>query len=158
MRPIYGLKQSPNQWWITFSKGLQSINLLPYKTDPATYKGTVEGAQEEVHLHTRVDDGNCFCPPGTPQQAVQEILKVFPGRDLGPVNYTLGIEVEWDATSNIIAINQQKLIRDTLTRFNLADGYPAKTPMVSGWSLPPKDPLLLPDDVSRYRSMAGTAL
>jgi hypothetical protein len=158
MRPIYGLKQSPNQWWITFSKGLKSINLLPYKTDPATYKGTVEGTQEEVHLHTHVDDGNCFGLPGTPQKAVQAILKVFPGRDLGSVNYTLGIEVERDATSNIIAINQQKLIRDTLTRFNLADGYPVKTPMVSGWSLPPKDPFLLPEDASRYRSMVGTAL
>jgi hypothetical protein len=68
------------------------------------------------------------------------------------------MEVEQDATSNIIVINQQKLIRDTLTRFNPADGYPVKTPMVSGWRLPPKDPLLLPDNASRYRSMVGTAL
>jgi hypothetical protein len=74
------------------------------------------------------------------------------------VNYTLGIEVDRDATASIIAINQQKLIRDTLIRFNLSDGYPAKTPMVAGWSLPPNDPLLQSEDASRYRSMVGTAL
>jgi hypothetical protein len=101
LRPICGLKQSPHQW--CFSKGFKSINLIPYRSDPATYKGTVEGAQEEVHIHTHADDGNCFGPPGTPQQAVKEIFKVFPGCDLGPVKYTLGIEVERDATS-IIAI------------------------------------------------------
>jgi hypothetical protein len=94
-------------------KGLKSINLLPHKSDPATYKGTVEGAQEDVHLHTHVDDEYCFGPPGTPQQSVKEILTVFLGRDLGPVKYTLGIEGERDATSSIIAINQQKLVRDT---------------------------------------------
>jgi hypothetical protein len=58
----------------------------------------------------------------------------------------------------MVAINQQKVIRDSLARFNLSDGYPVKTPMVSGWSLPLKDPLLLSDDASRYRSMVGTAL
>jgi hypothetical protein len=108
-----------------------------------------------VHLHTHVDDGNCIGPPGPPQQAVKEILKVFPSCDLGLVKKSLDIEVERDATSSIIAINQQKLIRDKLARFNLPDGYPAKTPMVSRWSLPLNDPLLLSDDASRYRSMVG---
>jgi hypothetical protein len=49
---------------------------------------------------------------------------------LGPVKCTLGIEDESDATSTTVEKNQQKLIRDTLVRFNLSDAYQVKTPMV----------------------------
>lgn len=75
-------------------------------------------------------------------------------KDLGPLNYFLGIEVHH--TSQGLLLTQQKYIKDLITLTNMVAAKGVPMPMVPGdkLSLHSGDPLSA-EDVTRYRSVVG---
>lgn len=83
---------------------------------------------------------------------IDRLNKVFSLKDLGPLNYFLGIEVYRDSTG--IYLSQGKYISELLQRTEMANLKPSPTPMVAGkpMSITDGEPLNTP---TAYRSIIG---
>ncbi|PKI78139.1 hypothetical protein CRG98_001467 [Punica granatum] len=77
----------------------------------------------------------------------------FAMKDLGPVNYFLGMEAKFDKTG--LHLTQAKYIHDILSRGSMLDCKPISSPVTSGarLSLHDGDPF---DNPSLYRSVVGS--
>ena len=64
-------------------------------------------------------------------------------KDLGILNYFLGVEVCWQGFS--LHLSQTKYIQDLLTRAGLANCKPITTPMTTSHTLSTSDGFLLAD-------------
>jgi hypothetical protein len=67
--------------------------------------------------------------------AVEELAKHFPLRDLGPTSFLLGIHIIRDHSKRTIALSQRQYIVDMLERFGFATCSPVSTPMDPGTRL-----------------------
>lgn len=87
------------------------------------------------------------------QQFVTKLKDVFALKDLGQLDYFLGIEVKHQADHSLL-LSQRKYIQDLLVKSQMDDCSPISTPMVAGLKLtrdgdhPFRDPTL-------YRSTVG---
>ena len=78
----------------------------------------------------------------------------FPVKDLGSLNFFLGIEVK--PTHDGIVLAQEKYISDLLTRTNMLQAKGVSTPMASIDKLYPLDGTTLsPANATKYRSVVG---
>ena len=64
------------------------------------------------------------------QQVILNMQKTFALKDLGELNYFLGIEVS--KTTNGFYLSQAKYIADLLAKHNMANCSPVPTPMSTG--------------------------
>ena len=62
----------------------------------------------------------------------ESLAKVFKLKDLGPTNFLLGIQINYDRKKCTIAFSQHQYIVDILNRFNMSDCSTVKTPMDPG--------------------------
>ncbi|KAH9686754.1 Disease resistance protein [Citrus sinensis] len=93
---------------------------------------------------------------GSNSQLVQQIIinfqSAFALKDLGALNYFLGVQVLYNKSS--IHLSQSKYITDLLDRVQMQDSTPCSTPVVSGVSLTKGDSESF-SDVTLYRSTIG---
>lgn len=86
-------------------------------------------------------------------ELIQSIHSQFPLKDLGNLNFFLGIQVQETAAGGI-SLNQTKYINDLLQKANMSTANPMKTPMVSTAKLTAHDTNEA-DNPSLYRSLVG---
>ena len=83
-------------------------------------------------------------------QVVSSLHSQFAFKDLGILNYFLGVEVCWQGSS--LHISQTKYIQDLFTRAGLVDFKPIATPMTTSHTLSASKGSLLADP-SQYRNI-----
>ena len=86
------------------------------------------------------------------QQVVTNMQNAFALKDLGKLNYFLGIEITKTAAE--MYLSQSKYIADLLAKHNMADCSPVPTPMSTGHYLT-KGPGNVISNVSQYISAVG---
>ena len=86
-------------------------------------------------------------------QVVSSLHSQFALKDLGILNYLLGVEVCWQGSS--LHLSQTKYIQDLLTRAGLAYCKPIATLMTTSQTLYASDGSLLADP-SQYHNIVGT--
>ena len=151
-RSLYGLKQSPRAWFSRFSSVVQEFGMIRSAADHSFfYHHSSTG--KCVYLIVYVDD---IVITGTDQDGIQKLkqhlFNHFQTKDLGKLNYFLGIEV---ARSNSgVVISQRKYTLDILTDTGMLDCKPIDTPMDSNAKLVPSQGELLRDP-GRYRRLVG---
>ena len=85
---------------------------------------------------------------------LQDLNKEFALKDLGDLDYFLGIEVSW--INNGIVLSQSKYSNDILRRTGMINCKLASTPMSTTEKLSVYDGTPLgPEDATRYRSVVG---
>lgn len=122
-KSIYGLKQSPRCWKITFDKILESCNLKPTFSDPCLYTGYSEDAR--VYLVVYVDDG--IIASQTLENLINSISKEVQIR-IVENNCCIGMEIERPRPGEIY-IHQYHYIQKMLAAYNLENCIPMDTPM-----------------------------
>ncbi|KAH9703475.1 retrovirus-related pol polyprotein from transposon RE1 [Citrus sinensis] len=132
-KAIYGLKQAPRAWFDRFKSAMVSQwRFLNSKSDSPLFYKWENGHILLVLVY--VDD---IIVTGSSYQLVQQMIlnmqKTFTLKDLGELNYFLGIEVS--KTSNGFYLSQAKYIADLLAKHNMADCSPVPTPMSTGHQL-----------------------
>jgi len=114
LRSIYGLKQSPRQWFGTFHEFLLSINLKQSTVDHGLYLTPAGG-----YLLLYVDDIVLCGTPGEVTNLLSLLKQRFEIKDLGAIEYLLGIKVKRDRQQRSISLSQELYLTKVLERFKL---------------------------------------
>jgi hypothetical protein len=64
------------------------------------------------------------------KKAINQLKEKFPVKDLGSLEYFLGIRVTRNRVDGTLTLSQQKLIEDILLKYEMADCKPIHTPMI----------------------------
>jgi hypothetical protein len=150
-KALYGLKQAPRAWYSRLSDRLLELGFIGSHSDSSLF---IRRAPPEItYVLIYVDDIliTSSLPQGT-DSLLQSLQDDFAIKDLGPLNYFLGMEAI--STTDGIILSQQRYILDLLRKSNMSEAKPVKTPMSTAHTLT----LLSGDtltDPSPYRSLVG---
>ncbi|CAL8173518.1 unnamed protein product [Prunus armeniaca] len=134
-RSIYGLKQAPRAWFHRFSEFLLQLGFEASTCDYSLF----------VYNHRGNSSQQMGC-------LIKKLGTLFSMKDLGPLHYFLGVEVQY--MNDQMHLSQAKYALDLLKRTNFLDAKPISTPVPCGQKLSAYDgePHDSPD---LYRSVVG---
>ncbi|XP_022020159.1 uncharacterized mitochondrial protein AtMg00810-like [Helianthus annuus] len=150
-KSLYGLKQTSRQWYENLSDVLKSKGYIRSSNDHSLFSKQM--GDSIVHVVVYVDDILLTGNDETEMQALKSFLhSTFQIKDLGSLNYFLGIEIL--KVPNGIIMTQRKLAHDLLEEFKDFDSSATLCP------LPPNLQLLqdtgpLFHDPLQYRRLIG---
>lgn len=134
IKGLYGLKQSGRLWYHKLGETLEEIGFTQIKSGPSIYIWEHDGVR--VILPVFVDDVTLVSSSKSKIAQVKKLLaKKFKVKDLGPISYLLGIQIDYDRNARCIQLHQPQYILDMLSKFNLSDCKPVHTPMDPGTQL-----------------------
>lgn len=126
-KSIYGLKQASRLWNTKLKNVLHELGMLQSKTDPCVYYN----AEKNTFIAVWVDDLILFAAQESIKILLKEKLKQhFEMKDIGPASECVGLHITKDGQK--IIIDQEKYIKEILTRFRMSDCKPVKTPFEVG--------------------------
>ncbi|KAK9055837.1 hypothetical protein SSX86_026922 [Deinandra increscens subsp. villosa] len=150
-KSLYGLKQASRQWYAKLSTALKSKGYVRSNNDYSLFTKTM--GTSIVHLAIYVDDILLTGNDPTEMTAIKQFLDdMFKIKDLGFLNYFLGIEVLSVPTG--LLLTQKKFASDLLHEFDIQNLSPTSCPLPVGLQLKTVDGAPLPDPLS-YRRLVG---
>jgi histone deacetylase 1/2 len=152
-RSIYGLKQSPRAWYARLSQRLHELGFVSSKADTSLFIFSRDGVQ--IYMLVYVDD--IVIAGSTPEvvdRLVRSLMDTFPIKDLGKLDYFLGLEASYN--SGGMMLTQRKYALDLLHRVNMENCKSTSTPLSTSESLSRVSGTMLgSEDSFRYRSVVG---
>ena len=127
IKTIYGLKQSPCEWYRALHAYLVSQGFQRLDTDNGLY--IRKNGEKMIILAVYVDDLLIFGNDKPEIKLFKErIAKEFKVKDLGPVKFIVGMEVQRDRKARTIKVVQCQYAKDLLERFHMDRATPSDTP------------------------------
>ncbi|GKD93766.1 retrovirus-related pol polyprotein from transposon TNT 1-94 [Tanacetum coccineum] len=127
-KSLYGLKQAPRQWFAKLSSALLSFGYIQSKVDYSLFTKSDNSSFTAVLVY--VDDLLITGSSTTEIQHLKSQLSShFHMKDLGELNYFLGLEI--CKSEQGIFISQKKYTLDLLTKARLSNAKSYKLPMDS---------------------------
>ena len=153
------MKQSAHVWNQLLSKTLIDLGYLQLVTDPTCFI-KVDDQGTCIILAAYVDDlvimGRTL---GHIKAAKDELKEKFKVKDLGEINWLLGVSIERDTTSGTLTMHQHKYITDMVHKFGQEDSAPVTLPHAGGDDRQPTEVSECDQqETSRYRSIVGSLL
>ena len=153
-RALYDLKQAPRAWFAKFSSTISQHGFSSSSFEPALFLRWSDHGITILLLY--VDDMIII---GYDMQGVQD-LKHFLGRqfemkDLGPLNYFLGLEVSSSADGYYLT--QAKYTSDLISQASITDSKIVDTPIEYNCRLNSHDGEPL-SDATIYRQLVGSLI
>nr|GEV50301.1 DNA helicase INO80 isoform X2 [Tanacetum cinerariifolium] len=150
-KSLYGLKQAPRAWFERLSKALFDLGFKGSKTDPSLF--IYSRGDTLLYILVYVDDiivtGN---NKGTIDNIICQLGSAFALKDLGSLNYFLGIEIVPHVSD--VLLSQKKYILELLQSAGLSNCNPVSSPMVTSSSLSLDDSTAFSNPV-KYRQVVG---
>nr|GEX12494.1 hypothetical protein [Tanacetum cinerariifolium] len=150
-KSLYGLKQAPCAWFERLSKALFDLGFKGSKTDPSLF--IYSRGDTPFYILVYVNDIIVTCNnKGTIDNIICQLGSAFALKDLGPLNYFLGIEI----VSHVfgILLSQKKYILELLQSVGLSNCNLVSSPMVTSSSLDLDDNTTFFNPV-KYRQVVG---
>ncbi|CAM8886571.1 unnamed protein product [Rhodiola kirilowii] len=152
-KALYGLKQSPRAWYAKLSTRLHQLGFKPSRADTSLF--ILCRPQLTIYMLVYVDDiiitGSC---PDSINGLIKSLSSSFPIKDLGQLNYFLGLEVLHN--SGGLVLSQRKYALDLLHRSAMENCKPTSTPLSTTEKLSREHGRPLgKDDALKYRSIVG---
>lgn len=123
-RCIYGLKQSPREWYFRLVEYLIPYGFVVTAFDPCV----MIHDSGNLIIAIYVDDLTLFGPDGDLTESTLSLLKAeFKVNDMGLLHYLLGIQIDY--TNAGITLSQSAFIDKILNRFSMQDCNPVHTPI-----------------------------
>jgi transposase InsO family protein len=127
-KALYGLKQAPRCWHQRLHKELLTMGFKVSEADPGLYISTK--SKDTTFILVYVDDLAIASKSKQEKDQVKaHLLKVFDGRDLGPITSYLGIAVERNRAARTITIHHNLMVKDLVAKYGLEDSNPRRLPM-----------------------------
>jgi len=131
-KALYGLKQAPRAWFSRPSTKLQQLGFEGSLFDTSLF--TYKSPEFTMYILIYVDKILITCSkPSEIPLLLDALNDDFAVKDLGPINFFVGIEVIKSASSCFLS--QQRYILDILKRTNMTDAKPVNSPMTTSTSL-----------------------
>jgi hypothetical protein len=126
-KAIYGLKQSGREWYETLSESLKSIGFSRCQVEHGVFH---RYDCDATVLAVDVDD---ITIAANSREAVrrfkQELRAHYKIKDMGDLNWLLGLEVTRNRQERTISFGQSAYVQRIVERFNLEDAYPLSIPI-----------------------------
>ena len=155
-KSLYGLKQSPKCWNEKFDACLLNMNFQK-TVDPCVYvRKNSKG--EEFILCLYVDDLILATADKKELDQVKgELADKFEVKDLGEINFFLGVEFKRQADGSMW-MGQEAYIKQTLAKFGMENCAPTDTPICTGQKLTHGNQDSERVDPQMYKSAVGSLL
>ena len=128
MRSLYGLKQSPRQWYKRFDSYMIQLgyNRSPY--DCCVYHNKADDGSM-IYLVLYVDDMLIAAKSKSDIQKLKDLLSAeFDMKDLGAAKKILGMEIYKEREKKKLFLSQKSYIQKILSRFGMSTAKPIDTP------------------------------
>ena len=133
-KSLYGLKQSPRQWYKRFDSFMLSNGFERSQYDSCVYIKFVDGSP--IYLLLYVDDMLIAAKSKKEITTLKaQLSSEFEMKDLGAAKKILGMEIKRDRNSRLLFLSQQNYIKKVLRRFNMHDAKSVSTPIAPHFKL-----------------------
>ena len=134
-RSLYGLKQSPRQWYKRFDSFMVTHDFTRSSYDSCVYfKKLVDGSL--IYLVLYVDDMLVACNNLIEVEKLKRLLaSEFDMKDLGDAKKILGMEIFRDRKKGELYLSQRRYIENVLDRFSMRNAKAVSTPIGSHFKL-----------------------
>jgi len=151
-KSLYGLKQSPRQWYQKLHSTLSELGFSRCASDHCVWIWAKNGIKVIIPVY--VDDLTIACNNSPALKRIKEELKKrYKMHDLGPIACILGIEITRDRANRKMYLSQRKHIKDVLDRFNMANARPVLTPLAKSSPLTKEDCPQSPEELEYMKSV-----
>ncbi|KAJ9558252.1 hypothetical protein OSB04_012866 [Centaurea solstitialis] len=150
-KSLYGLKQAPRAWYHRFASFISTIGFHHSRCDNSLF--IYCNGDDVAYLLLYVDDILLTTSSEIFRQVIiSKLSKEFAMKDLGPLNYFLGISVTHHASG--LFLSQKKYAAEIIARAKMSSCNPTSTPLDTGSKLSASSGLPV-QDPTLYRSLAG---
>ena len=151
LKSLYGLKQAPRQWFNKLSSLLLQLQYTQSQTDHSLF---VKQTAISITLILVYVDDILICGNSLAEiQAIKDLLSTkFHMKDLGPVNYFLGLEISRSPAG--FFVSQKKYTMELLEEYGVTNATPLKVPMDSHLKLTPTKGTIL-SNPHPYQRLVG---
>ena len=131
IKSLYGLKQSPRQWYFTFHKVISEYGFVANDYDHCVY--SFRDGSRFMILSLYVDDILLMGNDTSMILSLKEWLKTqFEMKDMGEASYILGMKIERDRKARRLSISQESYIESVLKRFDVIGWKTIDSPIYKG--------------------------
>ena len=127
LRSIYGLKQSPRQWYSKMHEFLLSLKFTSSRNDPCLYIRHLSSGILIIALY--VDD---LLIAGSPKEESaslkSELSRRFEMKDIGAARVMVGIKITRDRANRKLFVSQLEYAHTVLERFGISVSKPVVIP------------------------------
>ena len=115
-KSLYNLKQSPRMWHLKLHNYLTSIGFVCLQAEPNLYICKEDSFFTTIGVY--VDDIPIASNSTSHmKKAINQLKEKFPVKDLGSLEYFLGIKVTRNRVEGTLTLSQSKLIEDILRKY-----------------------------------------
>ena len=137
-KSLYGLKQSPRQWYKRFDTFMLQIGYTRGEYDCCVYSRLFDDGHMII-LVLYVDDMLIACRDMSKIKELKRMLNSeFDMKDLGAAKRILGMEIRRERDNGRLYLSQGKYISKVLEKFNMVNAKPVSTPLASHFNLSAK--------------------
>ena len=130
-KSLYGLKQSPRQWYLKFDQFMLSQDFKRSDYDWCVYSKCLSHGIM-IYLLLYVDDMLIVCQNKNMIAVLKDQLKNrFQMKDLGPAKRILGMEIVRDRKRRLLCLHQCHYLKKILDKFEMKDSKPVSTPLAN---------------------------
>jgi len=152
-KSLYGLKQSPRQWYKRFDSFMLQNGYKRGKYDCCVYLHTFDDGHIII-LMLYVDDMLIACRDTSKINKLKEILSSeFDMKDLGAAKKILGMEIKRDRDNMRLYLSQSKYIGKVLEKFHMVNAKPVSTPLAAHFNLSAKQSPSTDDEVQEMKKI-----
>ncbi|RVW14253.1 Retrovirus-related Pol polyprotein from transposon TNT 1-94 [Vitis vinifera] len=128
-KSLYGLKQSPRQWYKRFDAFMVSHEFMRNQYDSCVYFKTLPDGSF-IYLLLYVDDMLIAAKNRAEINKLKQLLSSeFEMKDLGAAKKILGMEIWRDKDAGLLYVSQQKYIEKLMQAFHMDHSKPVSTPL-----------------------------
>ncbi|GJZ85112.1 retrotransposon protein, putative, ty1-copia subclass [Tanacetum coccineum] len=148
-KSLYGLKQSPRQWYRRFDEYMLSNGFKRSSYDSCVYYRSYAPG-EYIYLLLYVDDMLIACKSKAEIGSAKSLLKKeFDMKELGEAKKILGMEIVRDRSRKILRVSQSGYVSKILNNFRIDNGKSVQMPLGGHFKLSLKDCPVRDCDVER---------
>lgn len=155
-KSLYGFRQSPRAWYERLGNFLKQIGFISTASDASLFLRITRNSQ--IYMLVYVDD---IIVTGSSTsditQLIQTLSKEFKLKDMGKLQFFLGMELTPIGITGSYVLSQHRYISDILRQTNMHEAKSVSTPMPSTMKLTATDGTPM-EDKSLYRSVVGALL